>query len=393
MKILTFTTLYPNASQPHHGIFVENRLRHLVNRGSVQAQVVAPIPWFPFRAKVFGRYRNFASVPVKEDRFGIDILHPRYPVIPKIGMSVAPLLMYASMRPVVRRIIESGHDFDLIDAHYFYPDGVAAVMLGKHFGKPVAITARGTDINLIPRYFLPRRMIRWAADNAAGLITVCVALKNELACLGVEPTRVCVLRNGVDLELFAPIDHQEAKDRLDLEGPVLLSVGHLIPRKGHDLVIRSLSQIPESTLLIVGQGPSEAPLKILARSLGIENRVRFLGTIAHEKMSEAYSAADILVLASDREGWPNVLLEAMASGTPVAATDAWGTPEVVASPAAGILIPDRTPDAIATAVRTLLAALPSRAETRAYAERFSWDETTRGQVELFRKILGHRNRQ
>ncbi len=107
-------------------------------------------------------------------------------------------------------------------------------------------------------------------------------------------------------------------------------------------------------------------------------------------MHEVYSAADVLVLASDREGWPNVLLEAMASGTPVAATNVWGAPEVVASRAAGVLISDRNPGAIACAVRNLLATPPVRAETRAYAERFSWDETTRGQLELFRSIVERR---
>ncbi len=390
MKILTFTTLYPNSIQPHFGVFVENRLRHLVSEGSVEARVIAPVPWFPWRGKAFGRYAIMARVPAEERRFGITVLHPRYPLIPKIGMITAPFLIYAAIRSVAAELMESGHDFDLIDAHYFFPDGVAAAMLGKRLGRPVVITARGTDINLIPRYRVPRRLIRWAADNAAGVVAVCEALRDEFVRIGVDSSRVRVLRNGVDLDTFKPIDRTIARRKLGLREPVLLSVGHLIPRKGHDLVIQALLEIPKASLLIVGEGPMEASLKRLTDSLGLAQRVRFLGPVAHERMHEVYSAADVLVLASDREGWPNVLLEAMASGTPVAATNVWGTPEVVASPAAGVLISDRNPGVIARAVRNLLATPPDRTDTRAYAERFSWDETTRGQLELFRSIVERR---
>ncbi|MEO8747434.1 MAG: glycosyltransferase family 4 protein, partial [Rhodanobacter sp.] len=126
IRLLVFTSLYPNAEQPQHGIFVEERLRHLVASGLVTATVVAPVPWFPFRHRRFGRYARFARVPAYEQRHGIRIEHPRYPVIPKFGMGVAPSLMYRALLPVLRRHLANGNGFDLIDAHYFYPDGVAA---------------------------------------------------------------------------------------------------------------------------------------------------------------------------------------------------------------------------------------------------------------------------
>ncbi len=387
MKILTFSSLYPNAAQPNHGVFVENRLRHLTADGRVTSQVIAPVPWFPWRNPRFGSYARLAAVPRRENRHGLDIEHPRYPVIPKLGMSLAPLLMYAWSKPAVARLLDSGYDFDLIDAHYFYPDGVAAAMLGRHFKKPVTITARGTDINLIPQYPLPRRMLRWAAGRAAACITVCQALKDAMIDLGIDPNHIRVLRNGVDLELFRPCTGDDFRRELGVEPPILLSVGGLIPRKGHDFVIKALPKIPNAVLLIAGDGPEKEHLQNLARILGIESRVRLLGPVPHNELRQAYSAADVLILASDREGWPNVLLEAMACGTPAAATDAWGIPEVVAEPAAGRLIPARDPEAIAKTVRDLLADPPDRADTRAYAERFSWDETTEGQIALFKKIL------
>jgi glycosyltransferase involved in cell wall biosynthesis len=387
VKILTFTTLYPNAVTPHHGVFVENRLRHLIASGGVAARVVAPVPWFPFDPSLFGGYSRFAKVPAREERFGIPVIHPRYPVIPKVGMTAAPFLMYIAMRPVFRKTIEGGYDFDLIDAHYFYPDGIAAVMLGEHFGKPVSITARGTDLNLVPQYALPRHLIRRTAGKAAGLITVCEALKQALVGLGVDRGRVTVLRNGVDLQTFRPVDRAVARRQLAVDQPVLLSVGHLIPRKGHEVVIEALASLPEMCLLVVGEGPEEPALKALAGGLGVNHRVRFLGTVPHERMREIYGAADVLVLASSREGWPNVLLEAMACGTPVVASDVWGTPEIVTAPEAGVLVRERTPEAVAAAVRAVLAGPYDRAATRAYAERFDWQETTQGQLDLFRDII------
>src|SRR5215469_12079920 len=99
-RILTFTTLYPNAAAPSHGVFVENRLRHLVASGRVAARVIAPMPWFPSDAKIFGRYGAYAQVPPREQRFDIAIEHPRYPVIPKVGMSIAPFLLFLACLPV-----------------------------------------------------------------------------------------------------------------------------------------------------------------------------------------------------------------------------------------------------------------------------------------------------
>src|SRR3974377_1101095 len=138
MKILTFTTLYPDAARPRHGIFVENRIRELSKTAGVSVRVVAPRPWFPFPSRLFGHYSKFALVPRLEVRHGIAVQHPRYLAFPKIGLTAAPILMYYG----VRSAIAGSGEFDLIDAHYFYPDGVAAVMLGQHFRKPVTITAR-----------------------------------------------------------------------------------------------------------------------------------------------------------------------------------------------------------------------------------------------------------
>jgi len=392
LRLLTFSTLFPNAARPNHGVFVENRLRHLVAGGAVHATVVAPVPWFPSKAAWFGDWARHARVPGEEQRHGIRVLHPRYPVVPRVGMSVAPWLLYRALLPLLWQLHQE-HAFDAIDAHYLYPDGVAAVWLGRRLGLPVVVTARGTDVTLIPRYAVPRRLIRGAIRDAAALISVSDALRQGLVGLGAPPAKVTALRNGVDTALFQPPpDRASARAALGLTRPTLISVGLLIERKGHHLTIEAMRQLPEFDLLIVGEGPEQARLAGLIQRFGLGEQVRLLGPRPHAELPRLYGAADALVLASSREGWANVLLEAMACGTPVVASNIPGNPEVVRDPAAGVIAGANTPDGIAAAVRRLVAAAPAREATRAYAQRLGWEETTAGQLAIFRRLVPARTR-
>ncbi len=386
LRILTFTTLYPSALRPRHGVFVEHRLRQLLRGGEVEARVMAPVPWFPFSHPRFGKYAAFARTPAREERFGIAVTHPRYPVIPKVGHSLAPLLLERGVRA---RVLDAHREapFDLIDAHFLYPDGVAAVLLGRRLGTPVIVTARGSDVDVLPRHPVVRRAILWMAARAAAVVTVSEALKRSLVALGASDSAVTVLRNGVDLELFRPGDRGEARRRWGITGKAVVSVGHLVPDKGHDVVLGAIARLPGVQGLVVGEGGQEAALRRLAASLGVSDRVRFLPNLPQEDLRTCYAAADVLALATAHEGWPNVLLEAMACGTPVAATGVGGIPEIVRTAAAGTVVAARTPEAFAYALGRLLAAPPERSETRAYAEGFGWEATSHGQVELFRRVL------
>jgi teichuronic acid biosynthesis glycosyltransferase TuaC len=385
INILTATTLFPNSVQPAHGIFVETRLRRLLVDGRVRARVLAPVPWAPPGVQR-SEWAKLRQVPKREERNGITADHPRYVVIPKIGMNLAPYTLYATMKMQLKKYLAAGEGFDVIDAHYFYPDGVAAAWLGKAFNIPVTITARGTDINLIPEYSRPKRLILQAAKDAGAIITVCQALKDRLVELGAPESKVTVLRNGVDLEVFQILDRASLREKWHLKGFVLASVGLLIERKGHDLAIGALPQLPDATLLIVGTGPERAALEKLAKNLQVHDRVRFLGVLDQKTLCEIYNCADALLLASSREGWANVLLESMACGTPVLASAVWGTPEVVAVPEAGLLLRNRDAASIAAAVMQLRSAFPDRTKTRRYAEKFDWQSTTDGQVRIFEAL-------
>ena len=394
VRTLLFSTLYPSSARPLHGIFVETRLRELLRQPGVQARVVAPVPWFWSTDARHGKHAVMARTPARETRNGIDVRHPRYLTIPKVGMTAAPLLLALGARSAVAAVQREGFEFDVIDAHYYYPDGVAAALLARWFHKPLVITARGTDVNLIPNYTLPRLWIQWAAQQASASIGVSAALVDRMRNLALAGDRLHVMRNGVDPERFAPQPQQAMRAELGLTGaPVVLTVGNLHQHKGQRLVLEAFAMLrashPQARLVIVGDGPDRAVLTRRAEALGLTDAVTLAGTVPNTDLARWYSAADVLVLASSREGWPNVLLEGMACGTPVVASAVGGIPEVVQSPEVGRLVAERTGPAFARAMMDLLAAKPDRERVRAYAKGFSWDHTSNDQLALFESLTAH----
>ncbi|WP_211371128.1 glycosyltransferase family 4 protein [Dechloromonas hortensis] len=389
IRTLLFSTLYPSAVRPIHGLFVETRLRELLQTGQVETKVVAPVPWFPFKGKKFGVYGKYAETPKIEHRNSIDIFHPRYLLPPKVGMNIAPYSLARSALPVIRKIIRDGFDFDLIDAHYYYPDGVAAGIIAHALGKPFVVTARGSDLNLIAQYPKPRRRILETAKQAKASIGVSSGLMQVLSSLGAEASKLRIMRNGVDLERFQPIEQAKARNRLGLPNDcrILLSVGNLIELKGHDIAIKALAKLNNNErLVLVGHGPERSALQELADKHQLSERVMFAGQVPNEELAYWYSAADALLLCSSREGWANVLLESMACGTPVIATNIPGTNEVIRHNAVGRLMSRRDDEALLAAYADLFSKPIDKIAIREYAEQFGWDVTTQAQIELFQEI-------
>lgn len=390
IKTLLFSTLYPSSVRPFHGIFVETRLRELLKSRLIETQVVAPVPWFPSSNPRFGEYAKMAATPTAEEHNGLRVHHPRYLLPPKVGQNIAPFVLAAGALPTIRHMIRDGFDFDLIDAHFWYPDGVAASIIARKLGKPFVCTARGSDINVYRQFAVPQRLLKGALQKSAANIGVSTDLVDQMVSLGAPPERSLAIRNGVDLDRFQPMDRTLARKALGerTEGLLLLSVGNLIELKGHHLVISLLRDFAEARLIVVGVGPMRDELEALAASLGVQDRVTFAGRQPNDTLKTYYSAADVLILASRSEGWANVLLESMACGTPVVATRVNGTPEVVASAVAGQLADVRDSSHLAQALHRLLGDRPEQHEVRRYAEGFSWEHTTRLQCELFSRVTG-----
>jgi glycosyltransferase involved in cell wall biosynthesis len=385
VRLLTLTTLFPNVRQPRHGIFVANRLRRLCDTGRVEATVVAAVPWFP------GAYRDRARIPDTENIAGFNVRHPRYLNIPRVGMRIQPDTLARALLDEVRRGT-IGAQFDAIDAHYFYPDGVAAVRVADALGLPLVISARGSDINLIGDIPFARQRMLDAAKRAQALIAVSAALTQKMAALGMPVERMHVLRNGVDMEQFAPFSRREARKRLNLpeDGRLVLAVGNLVAEKGIDLVVRAVSALENVRLLVVGEGPLRDDLTSLGRSIA-PGRIEFRRNVPQDELRYVYAAADVLALASLREGWPNVILEAIACGTPVVAAAVGGVPEMLGKDAPARLVMNRSTEAWSEALRSVLEASFAPERVRQYAVRFGWDEVVSQQCALYQDVASAHN--
>ena len=388
LRVLTFTSLFPSEARPRHGIFVENRLAHLVRDCDVDARVVAPVPWFPFRAAMFGSYASFAATPRRAVRGnGLQVSYPRYLMLPKLGVASQPDNMASAAMGDIRALIDGGWKPDLIDAHYLYPDCVAAAALARELGLPFVMTARGTDVNVLAHMSGPGRRIIAAARQAAAVIAVSSRLREQLVALGVEAGKVIVLRNGVDLEVFRTEDRSGARAALGLAQPGRLAacVGNLVPEKGQALAIEMLAQMPDLRLVIVGDGPLRRELGERATHLGVADRVEFRAVMPQRELGRLYSAADVLLLTSEREGWPNVVLEAMACGTPVVGFDVGAAGEMIVGEAVGRIVATRDAIALGVAVAQVLAMPLRREVIRQHASEFDWSSVSQGQWVAFQR--------
>ena len=381
VRLLTITTLYPSLARPRHGIFVSNRLRRLCATGRVEASVIAPVPWFP------GWYRQEAQAAASESVDGIEVRHPRFLNIPRVGLRLQPRLIAAA---VLRDLEASGwrrRSFDLIDAHYLYPDAVAAAHVARALGLPLVASARGSDVNLLGTMAWPRACIVKTANRAAAVIAVSNALASAMKSLGVADDRIVVLRNGVDAQLFRPEARDESRARLGLatDARVVVAVGNLVTEKGLDLLLNAVAPLADVQVLLVGEGPCARTLDALA-ARRLPGRLRRLATMPQSELRYVYSAADVLALPSLREGWPNVLLEALACGTPVVAAAVGGVPEIVCGPIAGTLVTTRSEAVWTDAIAAALRDRPPALDVRAAALAFAWDDVIARQCELYEQV-------
>src|SRR5262249_2799646 len=270
LKVLIYTTLFPNSIHPLHGNFVLERMRYLMP--FLDMSVIAPVPYFP-PINVGQRWFEFTRIPQNERFAGFDMCHPRYVVFPKVGMTTHSLSMFAGSLPQVWKRLRTT-DYELIDAHYVYPDGAAAIMLGAVFKKPVVVSARGSDINVFPKFRLIRPIVRQVLKKADAVIAVAQSLKNAMVEIGCPSEKITVLGNGVDTTKFKPMPRLVMRRRLALptDGPILLSVGHLVEEKGFSVLIEAMAVLrlrwPRLLLVIVGEGRYRSRLERQVRDLG-----------------------------------------------------------------------------------------------------------------------------
>jgi teichuronic acid biosynthesis glycosyltransferase TuaC len=374
LRVLTLATLFPNSAQPTLGVFVERQTLGLAALDGIEVEVVSPVGMPPWPLSHHPHYATRVSLPRREQWKGLSVHRPRYRVLPLVGHRRTPQLMARALLPLLQEI-RRRFDFDVIDAEFFWPDGPAAAELSKKLGVPFSIKARGADIGFWGKAKASRGQIAAAARTSGGMLAVSKALRDDMVALGMPGEKIAVHYTGIDLDRFAPRDKKEAKTAFGVGGPLLVSVGALIPRKGQMLAIEALRALPEATLILAGDGPDRARLEKAAAETGVAGRVRLLGGISHEEVARLMAAADVMVLPCVSEGLANVWVEALASGTPVVTSNIPGASEAI-SPDVGRLVP-RDASAIAEAVRELLQTPPSSKALRNAATRFSWDRNAR----------------
>ncbi len=373
LRVLTLSTLFPDATRPNFGVFVERQTLGLAAHPDVALRLVAPIGVPPWPLSTHPRYRGFAQVPLAEDWKGLATRRPRFMAVPGIGGRLHVPILVRALVPVLTAI-RRDFAFDVIDAEFFFPDGPAAIALGRHFGVPVSIKARGADIHHWGKGPTAASG-RDAALAADGLLAVSAAMREDMAAIGMPRDRITVHRTGVDLDRFALADRDRAKAALGIEGPLVVSVGALIDRKGHGIVIRAVADLPGVNLLIAGEGPARPALVADIARLGLGDRVRLLGSTPHADLPALLAAADVMALASSSEGLANAWVEALACGTPIVITNAGGAGEVVTDPRFGRIVA-REPADFAQAIAALLVDPPEPATVRRGAESFTWAANT-----------------
>ena len=388
MRILSFSTLYPSSVEPLLGSFVRRRLLRIAERADLR--VVAP-----FARLAYGRSPLLRPRPESGFDGGLEVVRPVWYYPPLLG-GLNPVLLALQSLPAVRRLRRE-FPFDLIDAHFGHPDGAAAALLAAAFRVPFTITLRGAEADHA-RYAVRRRLMQWAFRRAARVFAVSGSLRQLALSLGADPARCFTIPNGIDSTLFYPRGREEARRELGIpmDAPVVFSAGHLIELKGHHLILRAVHRLRGQgsgvRLYIAGgagHGASmEGELLRLRSELGIAEAVTLLGATTPERMPLWFSAADVYCLFSRREGWPNVVNEALACGTPVVAADVGAVPEMLPSPDYGTVVPAGDVAALTEALGAALGRPWDRAAIALWGQSRSWPQVAREVVDHFAAVIG-----
>ncbi len=391
MRVLVLSSTFPNSRQPNRGVFVRERISRLARRCDVV--VVSPIPWFPFNRWI---RPDRADAERVEDQDGLTVYHPRVFSLPRYGKFLDGFFYALSLVPFLVRL-RRRFAFEVIDAHFAFPDGVGATLLGRLFRCPVVITLRGS-IARLSTYRLHRPQIRWALSRAQRVTAVADYLRRVAGGIGIPGERIRVIPNGVDVGRFTVGEQAESRRAcgLPVDRTVLLTVAAIYAWKGQHQVLETLPALrehyPNLLYVMVGATRAEEPsyvpaLRRRVAELGLEDHVRFAGPQPHADLGQWFNAANLSVLASRSEGCPNVLLESLACGVPVVATEVGGVPEIIRSGLDGLLAPYGDLPALRAALETALALPWDREALARRAREFDWADAVEQALEELHQAL------
>ncbi|HEY0706942.1 MAG TPA: glycosyltransferase family 4 protein [Polyangia bacterium] len=387
LRVLILTKVFPSALEPVAAAFNRQQFAALARFADIE--LLAPVPWFPGAAASGPRTGagKLARLPSFEWIDGLFVRHPRVFHLPRIDYTVAAGLYVASLFPLVRRLRDR---FDVILGSFVYPDGIAATWMGRLLGIPSVVYALGSDINVAPKIFGVPAQLRRTLPRASRIIAVSRDLADKSIALGAPPERTVVVPNGVDRRLFFPRDRAAARATLGLasDAHLVVYVGRVEPAKGIPELLTAFETIaaadPKAALAIVGGGSLKD--RCAQAAAAFPGRVHVAGPRPLEEVSTWVAASDLVTLPSHNEGTPNVVLEALAGGRRVVATNVGGIPDLITTPALGELVPPRDPDALAAALLRVLKE-PGDAAAISAAGPVTWDESARILAEVLRAAI------
>jgi len=394
MRVLVLSHMYPSSIEPVFGIFVHKQAQELVKQGC-EVRVVSPVPFTPLLLKQLkGRWQRYSQIPREEDFEGIKVYHPRYLSFPRnILLAYSGYLYYAGAKGAIRRIYDS-FPFDVIHAHVAIPDGHAAIIAGRAYGKPTVVTLHGHDVYNIPELnHACRRAVESVARGASRVVVVSTILGNALREY-VSDRELLVVSNG-----YSPGDVSPGSSELvsRYRGKrVILSVGYLIPRKAHKYVVMAVAKLlkahPDIVYVIIGTGDEERPLQRLVNEMGLQDAVEFVGQVPHRDVMAYLATCDIFALPSWNESFGVVYVEAMAHGRPVIACRGEGIQDVIVDGETGALVEPKDVDSLTNALGKLL-------DDQAYARRlgeagkalvtrsFTWQQSAEKLCQLYEELM------
>jgi glycosyltransferase involved in cell wall biosynthesis len=390
VKLLSLTDIYPSKNTPFSGVFIRSLNKAL--SGHLEVTVIHPRPWpksFPMHSSNGSSYY--------ERQGSIQVYRPPM-FVPARGDRIFMRGLFFFLSTLKLLLITKKYtDFDLVHAHMAVPAGFAGVILSKIFRKPIVITCHGSDLNVYPHVPVLKQMVNYSLKRSDAIVTVSNNLKAKAKALGISDNKIEVIKNGVDHKIFKIMDKCSAKKQLGLknEGHIILYIGHLTQEKGLAYLLRSMASLLKIKrnvyLFIIGEGKEKRRLSKMISTLGIEKRVFLIGPRPNSEIPIWLGASDLLCLPSFREGLPCVILEALACGRPVVASDIGGIPEVLGGDETlGIMISPKDDSALARALTKALNAQWSAQHISSKMQEWSWANTAQEYLAVFESLFSVR---
>jgi glycosyltransferase involved in cell wall biosynthesis len=390
MKIAVVTRYFPNSAEPWQGRSAYQIMRLIARKADVQADVRVFFPNSNYPSWLKPPSRTYDALDTSYSPPDVNMTYHNYPAAPLLSRPINGWLASRALLPDVRKFAP-----DIIHSFFLYPEGYAALKIGRALGVPVVAKSLGSDINRLGKcltFVHTRRLVR----DVDFLFTVSNDLRTKAISMGAKPEKTQALINGCDLSVFHAMDRLEARKKLNLDPALetVVYIGRMDVNKGLRELVEAAASLhprrPNLCVYMIGAGPDRPTIESAIRDNDAAGYIHVLPACSFDEVAVWMTAADLVTLPSYMEGCPNVVLEALACGRPVVATKVGGIPEIMPNEC-GQLVPPRDPAALAQALASVLDRTWDPKVISALGSR-SWDDVAGELFSHFESLVYARNR-